>query len=171
MQRKKIIFIVAALLVAVSIGIIVRQIGYSTEGDREASQTPQYAVVLPTNKTIADLGGWQRVSPLESDAVFAYSDNINGIPVSVSQQPLPNLFKSNTDKELAQLAQSYSATNKLDANGIIVYVGTSAKGPQSTIFIKKDLLILIKSQSKIQDDAWISYVNSLDDPINPSVSY
>ena len=79
----------------------------------------------------------------------AFADTIDGVPVSVSQQPLPEVFKKDTDAHLSELAKSYNATDKMNADGTTVYIGTSAKGPQSALFVKNNLLILIKSQSKI----------------------
>jgi hypothetical protein len=121
----------------------------------------EYQTVLPSGKSIDSLGGWKRVSPAGADPVYAYIDSINGIPISVSQQPLPNSFKDNVDNQVADLAKKFNATTKLDASGTSVYLGTSAKGPQSVILTKNGLLILIKSQEKIDDSAWTDYAKSL----------
>jgi hypothetical protein len=121
----------------------------------------EYQTVLPSGKSIDGLGGWKRVSPTGSEPVYAYVDNINGIPVSVSQQPLPNSFKNDIDGQVGELAKKFNATTKLDAGGTTVYLGTSAKGPQSVILTKNGLLILIKSQGKIDDSAWTDYAQSL----------
>lgn len=101
------------------------------------------------------------MSPQESTPVYAYIDVIDKIEVSVSQQPLPDKFIEGTDSQLAQLAKDFGANQEIKADGIKVYVGTSSKGPQSAIMIKNGLLILIKSQSKISDDAWARYAESL----------
>ncbi len=138
---------------------------------------PGYQTVLPNDKTITQLGGWQRISPPNSDPVFAYSDKIDGITISVSEQPLPISFEGDVDAQVAELAKKFNATNKVTAGDATVYLGTSAKGPQSAIFIKINLLVLIKSQNKINDDAWVKYVKSLNItnkvPVQPgnSVSY
>lgn len=120
-----------------------------------------YQTILPSGKTITDLGGWQRVSPPESDPVYAYTDTIKGVSVSVSQQPLPDSFKDDADTQVTDLAKKFNATAQIDSDGVIVYIGTSAKGPQSVIFTKNDLLILIKSQQKISDTDWANYIASL----------
>ena len=121
----------------------------------------EYQTILPNGKSISDLGGWQRVSPSKNDPVYAYTDAINGIAISVSQQPLPQSFIGNVDTKTADLAKSYSATNKISAGATTVYIGTSSKGPQSVILTKDSLLILIKSKSKIDDTLWAKYVESL----------
>jgi len=124
------------------------------------AQTPTYQTVTPSGKAASSLK-WQRVSPANSNPVFAYADTIDGVSVFVSQQPIPDNFQPNVDDHVAQLAAAYTATDKISAGSTPIYVGTSAQGPQSAIFSKNNLLVLIKSASKISDDAWASYVNSL----------
>jgi hypothetical protein len=126
-----------------------------------ATETPDFATVLPEGKSAGDLGGWTRVSPPENDPVYAYVDTIAGVTISVSEQPLPASFQANTPERVAELASQYNATTELDASGTKVYIGASARGPQSVIFTKNNLLVLIKSQAKIEDAAWVSYVSSL----------
>lgn len=125
------------------------------------SSTPDYETVIPAGKSIQDFGGWTRVSPPDRDPVFAYSDSINGKPINVSQQPLPAEFKSDTAEQVEALAQEFRADRKINADETVVYIGLSAKGPQSLIFTKNDLLIMIKSSVPIEDNDWISYIISL----------
>lgn len=133
----------------------------SASGQNSVIENLEYQTVLPSGKSIDSLGGWKRVSPSGSEPVYAYVDSINGIPVSVSQQPLPDSFKNDVDGQVAELAKKFNATTKLDASGIAIYLGTSAKGPQSVILTKNGLLILIKSQEKVDDTAWTDYAKSL----------
>lgn len=127
---------------------------------RDASD-PSFQTVLPSGQSITSLGGWHRVTPPGQDPVFAYSDTIDSVPVSVSEQPLPDAFKRDVPSAVADLAKQYNATVKLKADDTVVYVGTSAKGPQSTILTKHNLLILIKSKSQIDNSSWTDYVSSL----------
>lgn len=131
-----------------------------SEAEKKA-QTPQFSTVLPAGKTIESLGGWTRVSPSDRNAVFAYSDEIRNNRIIVSEQPLPDSFKEDTDAQVEGLAADYKATEKISAAGLTVYIGTSAKGPQSVILTKNGLLILLKSSVKLSNDDWIQYVNSL----------
>lgn len=126
-----------------------------------SSETPKYQTVSPKGKSVEELGGWRRVSPPKGEPVFAYTDAINNIPINVSQQPLPEAFKTGTDTQVAELAKKFNATTKIDADGTTVYIGTSAKGPQSAILAKSEVLILIKSQQKVEDASWIEYIKSL----------
>lgn len=124
------------------------------------AQKPTYQTIVPSNKPASSLK-WQRVSPPNGDPVFAYADTINGVSIFVSQQPIPDSFQPNVDDKVAELAASYTATDKISAGSTPIYVGTSAQGPQSVIFSKNNLLVLIKSASKVSDDAWASYASSL----------
>lgn len=123
------------------------------------SVTPGYKTVLPDGKTIDQLGGWALVSPPKADPVYAFSDEIGGVKISVSQQPLPP--KLQTDDDIANLADSYDAKQVLKAGSTKIYLGTSARGPQSLILVKDKLLILIKSTTIVPSNQWVDYVESL----------
>jgi len=93
--------------------------------------------------------------------VYAYTDSIGQIPIIVSEQRLPKKLQGDVDQNISDLASSYAANDKLKAGDTTVYIGTSAKGPQSVIFVKNNLLVLIKSDSAIPDKAWKTYINSM----------
>jgi hypothetical protein len=128
--------------------------------DAQSTQSPDFETVLPSGKTIDELGGWGRVSPEGSDPVFAFVDNIDGVQLNVSQQALPFKLRSNPD-EVRKLAEQFSANRTIDIGGDAAYIGTSDKGPQSVILAKNDLLILIKSSGKLTDQQWKDYIDSL----------
>lgn len=134
---------------------ITDQSGKLTKG------TPSFKTLIPTGKTIDDLGGWTRVSPTSADPVFAYIDKIGNTSVNLSQQPLPDSFKTDTNDQIASLASDFKATEKITIGSTVVYIGTSAKGPQSVIFSKNNLLVLIKSSVQINNNDWANYINSL----------
>ena len=161
-SHKKATFVAGAILVAAIVLITVIAV---LSNQKDIDKTPiieetGFQTIVPSGKTIKDLGGWERISPLNTTPVYAFADKIGAVTVSVSQQPLP--FTDDIDGQVGQLAAAYSATNILDASGTKIYIGTSAKGPQSTIFSKNNLLVLIKSQEKIDDKSWITYINSLE---------
>lgn len=123
--------------------------------------TPDYLTVLPKGKTIAALGGWTRISPPDASPVYTYIDKIGNVQINVSEQPLPDSFKPNPLQQLQQLAKNENATDKITVGNIAVYIGTSSNGPQSAFFIKNNLLILIKSDSIINQNQWIEYIDFL----------
>lgn len=163
--RKKAVTSVVVIIIVALIWIVSRP----EEEVKPTTTGPDYTTVLPEGKSVVTLGGWQRVSPPEGDPVYAYTDKIEGVSVTVSQQPMPDKFHRNTNSQVEKLAKGYNATEKIDADGTTVYVGTSAKGPQSVILTKDDLLILIKSQKKVSNDAWKNYVDSLTTATLPNI--
>ena len=124
-------------------------------------ETPSYRTILPGGVSIETLGGWARVSPPGRESVFAYADKIGKVSITVSEQPTPSSFKTDPAKSVEDLAKSYSATRFVTAGNTKVYIGSSAGGPQSVIFLKSDLLVLIKSSAEIADNVWISYVEMM----------
>lgn len=122
---------------------------------------PTHKTVTPDGVSVNTYGGWHRVSPETAEPVYAYDDILKGVVISVSQQPLPPNFKKDPAASVAEFAKQNSYTTKLKVGTVTAYLGTNAKGPQSVIFAKDDLLILIKSQDKISNKAWVRYIKSL----------
>lgn len=152
------------IVIGVVIIVVTATAIYMYARSNQPEVAPEYAIVLPQQTSIDTLGGWQRVSPDGKDPIFAYSDTVEDIAISVSQQPLPESFVGNVAASVKQLADSYSATTAIEAGGTDVYIGRSAKGPQSLIFAKGDTLVLIKSQKAISQEEWIRYINNLVNP-------
>lgn len=157
-HKRTIIAAAVCSLAVVSILAIFPAIKNYTYG---SAQRPDYQTVAPYGKSAQELGGWKRVSPPDQDPVFAYTDTIDDVSISVSQQQLPESFLSDTEEQVAELAKKFNATTKIDAFGTTAYLGTSAKGPQSVILTKNDLLIMIKSKSRINNQSWAEYIQSL----------
>lgn len=166
----------AALVIAASAGFLVWSPGSTTTeqtpragvqgtstGRPAALQkgTPSYDTLLPAGKSIESLGGWTLISPPDRNPVYAYVDSIGGIRVSVSQQPLPADLSKDTARNIEALARGYDADQKFSVGDTTVHIGTSTQGPQSLIFSRGKLLILIKSVAPISDEQWVQYISSL----------
>lgn len=162
--RNRILISVSIALVSIATATYLIVSGSAPKEEIHTGNVPEFAAILPNGKSIDSLGGWKKVSPPKSEPVFAYTDHINGIASTISQQSLPASFTTSTDAHVAELAKSYNATNKIKTGSTTVYVGTSIKGPQSIIFTKASLLVLIKTKSTVQNDALISYINDLRAP-------
>lgn len=172
-RRQAIIFITVAIIIVAIIAagtyyaVHGRQNTAIQNGEPSAQQdqppglikgTPTYPIILPTNKNITANDGWVRPG---DKSVFVYVDKINNITVNVSQQPLPDDFKTNTSQQMDILAKAERANQKITVGTTTVYIGSTAKGPQSVFFTKNNLLILVKSSDAITNDQWAAYVNSL----------
>ena len=159
-HKKAAMIIVGACLLLIA-GVLVF-LSFSKDGDRSIPTSQLgFDTIVPTGKSIEQLGGWQRVSPEETAPVYAYTDTVEGVSITVSQQDIPNSFGTNTNSKVAELAKNFNATNTLNVGGLTVYIGTSAKGPQSLIFTKDKTLVLIKSDEEISGSAWTAYIESL----------
>lgn len=152
-SRAKIIMLSIATLCVAGSGILAYRAIIT-----RSTNAPNYATILPDGKSIAQLGGWKRVSPPNKDPVFAYLDTIDGVAISVSEQPLPKSFLNDPAGQTAELAKNYNATDKVMSGATAVYIGTNIKGPQSVVLTKDNVLVLIKSAGKIEDISWTNYV-------------
>lgn len=93
--------------------------------------------------------------------VVNYKDSIGGVTIIVSQQPLPEGFQDQTADKVKKLAEEFSATEVIATANPTAYIGTSVEGPQTVIFAKKDLLVFIKSDTKIDNHDWAEYITNL----------
>ena len=159
LQKKAVIIGLAVLvLLLISTFVIVHFNNASS-----LSEKPHYKTVSPYGRSVSDFGGWKRVSPPEEESpIFSYRDAIESIAISVTQQELPEDFSENLDQKVADVAKAYGSTTVFDAKGTKVYIGTSAKGPQSVIFTKNDLLLFIMSEKTIEKESWVKYITSLE---------
>lgn len=152
-------------IVMITLGVAGLGLGiYQTHSSQAevANDLPNFSALVPKGKTIDQFGGWQKLSAPNGDVFYVFVDTVGGVSVNVSQQNLPGKFKADLDNKMAEMARAYNANNKLDVDGTKVYIGTSAKGPQSVIFTKNDVLVLMKSWSSISDADWITYIKSLE---------
>jgi hypothetical protein len=156
----------SALVLVVAVGVIALQTRDS-KGEKTgntgvlgtASQKPTFEYSLPTGA-----GHEVKAESVRYDAqrkVVNFTDSIGGVTITISQQPLPDKFKENTDEEVKKLAESFSANEVLSTANPTAYLGTSAKGPQTVIFSKKGLLVFIQSTKEIDNHDWAEYITNL----------
>lgn len=165
LPQKKVAYKKPLLVFVIIIGLVVAGVLISRNLSRRDTtatiETPAYQTVLPKDSSVKELGGWKKLTPPNGKPFFTYTDTIDAVPIKVSQQQLPEAFKSDVAGNVADVAKGYNADDRLKAGDTTIYIGISSKGPQSVIFTKDNLLILISSQKKIKDASWIRYVSSL----------
>lgn len=164
--RHKITLIILVLVLLIGVGVWwsihhAHSHNSTSANTSKCPATPQFKSILPSDTSIDSLGGWKPLCPPNSTPTYVYADSIHGVAISVSEQPLPSSLRDNPSSQIADLAQKSDYSDVIDTGSTNVYVGTSAKGPQSAILTKANLLILIKSNSKISDNNWSQYVQSL----------
>ena len=139
------------------------QLGNSS-GQHDSNQTyssftsakPTYTTLTPEHKQV----DWQRSVLPSGGEAYVYADIVNGVSITVTEQPLPPSFSADTT-QLEQLARGYHATRFLTIDGVKVYIGTPLKGVQAVLFSKSNLLVLIKSSDVLNDEQWHTYIASL----------
>ena len=176
-NRKAYMSIIGLFLVIAVTGIIkvtsskkissTDTLGASTQASNIAQQdipevkTTDFDLVWPAGKSEKDFK-IVKISPQGNEPVYTYVDKFAGADIKISQQKLPDSFKSDRDQKLLDLANSFQATNIIQIDDSKVYHGFSEKTKvQSLILIKKDLLIFISSTQKLNDDDWAGYITAL----------
>lgn len=130
-------------------------------GAIETNITPSFPVVTPNGSGVNDLGGFANIAPSGAPAVYAYTDTINGIKIKVSQQQLPDALRTDQANKLKELAEGFNAKTPLEVGDATAYIGASAKGAQSVVYIKGENLVLIASDDTIPNADWVTYIGSL----------
>lgn len=126
----------------------------------DAAREPEFETVLPDGNKDATLS--DRFAYDAEKKVASFTDKINGVPITVSQQPLPPNFQEDPDGQVEKLAKNFNATKKISANGETAYLGTSAQGPQSLVMRKSNLLVFIFSEQEISEQIWGEYIARLE---------
>ncbi len=160
-QSKK-AMILSGCALALCVGALFIWSPWRTSTANDSSATPHFQALLPGTTSIAKLGGWQKLTPPDGTAIYVFTDSIDGVDINVSQQPLPASLKDDSEAKVSEVAKGYNETKSIYAATTKVYIGTNADGPQSVIFTKNKLLVLIKSRSVIKDELWVTYINSLE---------
>lgn len=150
--------IIGAAILLIIICLVGWLVYHKSQTPAPGKIQPTFSTILPAGKTIDELGGWARNSPSDRAPAYAYRDTIDGTSISVTEQLAPASLQND---QIADLAEKANYSDKIQAGSTAAYIGTSAKGPQSAIFIRSNLFVTIKSDQKISDKSWVSYIKSL----------
>ena len=124
----------------------------------ESKQKPEFKVALPNGKESETDGGKVRYDGTRKTASFI--DKVDNVSVTVTQQGLPDRFKTNQASELAEFAKEIYANESFEVGDTKVYAGESAKGPQTLVLIRDQTLVFITADKKIENSSWIQYIGS-----------
>lgn len=151
------------IIIAISLIIIGGSMAFyfsGASGDSIGPGQPNFKALTPPDKK----PDWKQSSPQggkKETSVYIYNDKIGDIPIKVSQQPLPPSFRDDPASKVSEMAADFNASNSMQVGGVSIYIGTSAKGPQSVIFARDNLLVLIKSDNHIPEGSWADYIKEL----------
>jgi hypothetical protein len=119
---------------------------------------PSFTVLLPSGKTLNDLDARTNDG---GQPLFFFSDKISQSNITVSQQPLPDAFKSNIDKQMEILAKNSGANDKITVGNTTAFIARPTQGLENVIFTKNNLLVYIKTSAQITNEQWAQYISSL----------
>jgi len=162
-----------AILVAVTALFVIVRLNNSNDGANNGevqgavttnistNVTPSFPVLTPNGSGVVDLGGFANIAPKDTPPVYVYTDSIGDKKIKVSQQQLPNALRTDQATKLKELAQGFNANTPLEVGDNTAYIGASAKGAQSVVYIKGENLVLIASDDTISNSDWVTYIGSL----------
>ena len=171
-QNRFAVVFVAIFVLAGGVALLRSSTGPQTLGDttgQPSLTTPDiptdlsresldFALLYPSSSD-ASLYSVAKVSPDGTAPAYAFLDRFtaDGTVFRVTQQQVPSSF------DLNQAAEDFQATNVIQVDDSKIYHGYSEKGRiQSLLFVKEDLLVLIRSSERFSDDQWAAYYLSLE---------
>lgn len=164
--KKQYIVVAALLVIPIAVltgGVLIHSLkGSDKKTDVLGTQTtadakPDFSVLKPmatgTEATSIRYDGTKKVA--------SYNDVLDTVPITISQQPLPDNFKSDPTAKVEEFAKQINATDKISTGDVTAFSGVSAKGPQTVVFTKNDLLIFIYADKKIDTLKWSKYIEGM----------
>ena len=149
LKAKIIVAALAVLLIISATTAVILLMHHPKKAPSTATQAPPFSVLLPKGKTAASVGG-QSITTPGGEKTYQFDDTIAGIPANISEQQLPaSLSGANSSEEIRKFAEGFNATTIVTAGQTVVYVGTSAAGPQWGVFAQDNLLVIIKADHTI----------------------
>lgn len=126
------------------------------------AEDPDFALLYPNGDESSYRQTVRRISPSDRAPVYVIVDELGGIKINVSQQELPESFKSDIAGSTKKMAQDFQAANILKTDDTDVYHGWSARdGVHSIILVKEKLLLLVRAERQLSDAQIVDYVSSL----------
>lgn len=121
-----------------------------------AGHTPQqdFKPAVPPNSP-------QKVTTAENNhqTIATYQDAFAGSNLVVSQQKLPDSFKS--DPQAITKLDQFKSAQSLDTPKGKLYITTNPTGQQWAAITYGDLLIFFQTSKTIDSDNWYKYINAL----------
>ncbi len=163
-KKKYVVGAAGIVIVLAIVPLIISQIKDKPEGNTgitEEQATDDQKPNVAQFKVFVPQDGAAQARYDQDKQISSYQDTINGVNLTITQQALPEKFKSNTAEEIKAFATAQNFKDSLSVDNGVAYVGMSAFGPQSVVYQKDQTLIFIQSVKKIPNGTWIKYLNGL----------
>lgn len=158
-----VIVITVSIGVRAGIGVLVpaHKTGTSVDVKGASTSTPTFKPLVPNDKKDLANSNGTTSKYIPDRQLYTYLDTYLGAQVTVSEQPAPENLVKNSD-ELAKLAASIGAKDKVDTAFGPAYIATSQNGTsQRVVTVQRGLLIFIETIKKYDNDAWKLYIENL----------
>lgn len=127
----------------------------------DAQPRPSFSLLAPADKP--QLADPTKAGHTYDQAknVYSYTDLVVGVPITVSQQPIPS-GEGSAQSKIDDIATKMSATQQIPTNSGIAYLQIDTKNNvHVVVFTKKDILVLIRGTYPLPANVWTEYINSL----------
>jgi hypothetical protein len=119
------------------------------------TEEPTFSLVYPAGKSRESLENVTRKSP-GGDVIHTFKDTLNNTGIEVTMQEKPESF------DLEKLAEDNYLANRIQVDSNIIYHGQDdTTGAQFLVTTKNNVLIFIRADQPLADDAWAGYYLSL----------
>lgn len=94
---------------------------------------------------------------------ITYTDVLDGVPFTVTQQRVTDDFSGDNLLQLENLARSLPvpAENFFQVDDIPVFIGVGQGGQQSLTMLHEEVLIFVSAESEVNEITWVRYIQSL----------
>jgi hypothetical protein len=132
-----------------------------TDKAKLAATSPAFTPITPAKDTATATTSTKTQIAFDATRnVYSFSDSFKGNNLVVSQQPIPDKFKSGAEA-VNSIAASLSAKQSTPVDGGVAYIASDAKsGSQTVVFTKNDLLIFIQSPFRHDASDWKTYIDT-----------
>lgn len=180
--NKKVALIALSSIFVVSISVVTLQNRESARSDENVAgiqdsaeensritdvvvlDEPDFKPLFPAGTTSDDFVRKQTKQSPSGDVIFSFEDAVNGVPIEVTQQLLPDFFSNSPSAGFEEIAESLQLTTLTVSPGQRrIHYGVSERdGVQSLATLVNDrIMVFIRSPQPLAETAWQGYVDTL----------
>lgn len=120
--------------------------------------SPTFTTLAPGGDIHQATGGELRYDSAKQ--VASYTDTVQNVAITVSQQELPGHFVLDPAAGMANLASSINSKDQFNVGDTTVYVG-QPNNTQTAVFMKNQVLVFIVAQTPLSNEVLAAYINGL----------
>lgn len=162
-------FKIAVILIVITIiGLLVFQFMNKKEAKKDTASTngakpaevshdPPFEITEPEGRAIKK----DNITYDPQKNFAKYDDEVDGVKLTVSQQPIPATFTGDVDANVKKVSEGFNAKEILSDKDPLAYIGQDVSGRQTIILVKDKLLIFILTAREVDKKSLTVYVQNL----------